>query len=212
MHEKRYRITDIEKYNKINDVNFKKAGIGCLVSGILVTMMHYGNFNIEIRSLYTFFQTIATIIFSSATLASIVATFKKFLDISKVNIEFDRLQNDIKLAKLNNNNKKNYVINKIKKYNEEYDYWKKWALTTGAVAIGLLVANNLIGYPLADSLDYGTLEIGLAQLVTSVVNVIDVGAIGATTIALAQMAGFSKEQMYLEDKIKEDEYEDRITR
>ena len=214
MNEKKYHIMSVEKYEEIADEKLKKAGIGCLVSGSLITLLHYGDIRFGINNLYDFVQSIASSIFVGATLLSFVATFKSFLNISKMQIDYERLINDFKLEKLNRKEKRQFAVMKIYKYNEKIQERKRLALKTGALAVGLIAINNVIGYPLADSLDYNSMEIAFVQLGTTLINTLGVGAIGAAFTSLAEMVNFSKEQLYLKNVFynRGRENENRITR
>ena len=200
-----YKIKSIDKYNQERYDATKNAAIAALVTGTITTLLSFGNFGFSLDSLDSVLQSIITAVSSVGLAGSFAAMVKQFAKISKTEININNVEMNKDLNNISTDEEeRNYLVKKVKKYRRDVSQKTTTIIESLAVALGIFLINKFGMYPLADSLDYGTIEQLAAQFGSGVLNVADFFVLGMGAKALADKANLTQEveniQEYLDEQ------------
>ncbi len=197
-----YRVKAILKNeNAIYDEG-KKALIAGLTTATLLTMINYGNLGISSDSLRDILKSAATIFLEGGFLASASVMYMRLANMCKAKLRVERLSNDEVLEGASVEFAREYVVTKKQSYEKESEERMKVAMTTASVAAALGVVNTALLVPYGQSLDYGSIEQFIANLGSEALNVLEIGSLGATCVALLDKVNFNKESVRLDKEIE----------
>ena len=189
-----YKIKSIDKYNQERYDATKNAAIAALVTGTITTLLSFGNFGFSLDSLDSVLQSIITAVSSVGLAGSFAAMVKQFAKISKTEININNVEMNKDLNNISTDEEeRNYLVKKVKKYRRDVSQKTTTIIESLAVALGIFLINKFGMYPLADSLDYGTIEQLAAQFGSGVLNVADFFVLGMGAKAIADKANLTNE-------------------
>lgn len=198
-----YKIKSIDKYNQERYDATKNAAIAALVTGTITTLLSFGNFGFSLDGLDGVLQSIITAVSSVGLAGSFVAMVKQFAKISKTEININNVEMNKDLNNISTDEERNYLVKKVKKYRRDASQKTTTIIESLAVALGIFFINKFGMYPLADSLDYGTIEQLVAQFGSGVLNVADFFALGMGAKALADKANLTQEAENIQEYLDE---------
>ena len=199
-----YKIKSIDKYNQERYDATKNAAIAALVTGTITTLLSFGNFGFSLDSLDSVLQSIITAVSSVGLAGSFAAMVKQFAKISKTEININNVEMNKDLNNISTDEEeRNYLVKKVKKYRRDVSQKTTTIIESLAVALGIFLINKFGMYPLADSLDYGTIEQLAAQFGSGVLNVADFFVLGMGAKALADKANLTQEAENIQEYLDE---------
>lgn len=199
-----YKIKSIDKYNQERYDATKNAAIAALVTGTITTLLSFGNFGFSLDSLDSVLQSIITAVSSVGLAGSFAAMVKQFAKISKTEININNVEMNKDLNNISTDEEeRNYLVKKVKKYRRDVSQKTTTIIESLAVALGIFLLNKFGMYPLADSLDYGTIEQLAAQFGSGVLNVADFFVLGMGAKAIADKANLTNEAENIQEYLNE---------
>ena len=199
-----YKIKSIDKYNQERYDATKNAAIAALVTGTITTLLSFGNFGFSLDSLDSVLQSIITAVSSVGLAGSFAAMVKQFAKISKTEININNVEMNKDLNNISTDEEeRNYLVKKVKKYRRDVSQKTTTIIESLAVALGIFLINKFGMYPLADSLDYGTIEQLAAQFGSGVLNVADFFVLGMGAKAIADKANLTQEAQNIQEYLNE---------
>lgn len=198
-----YKIKSIDKYNQERYDATKNAAIAALVTGTITTLLSFGNFGFSLDSLDGVLQSIITAASSVGLSGSFAAMVKQFAKISKTEININNVEMNKDLNNISTDEERNYLVKKVKKYRRDASQKTTTIIESLAVALGIFLINKFGMYPLADSLDYGTIEQLAAQFGSGVLNVADFFVLGMGAKAIADKANLTNEAENIQEYLDE---------
>lgn len=199
-----YKIKSIDKYNQERYDATKNAAIAALVTGTITTLLSFGNFGFSLDSLDSVLQSIITAVSSVGLAGSFAAMVKQFAKISKTEININNVEMNKDLNNISTDEEeRNYLVKKVKKYRRDANQKTTTIIESLAVALGIFLINKFGMYPLADSLDYGTIEQLAAQFGSGVLNVADFFVLGMGAKAIADKANLTNEAENIQEYLNE---------
>ena len=199
-----YKIKSIDKYNQERYDATKNAAIAALVTGTITTLLSFGNFGFSLDSLDSVLQSIITAVSSVGLAGSFAAMVKQFAKISKTEININNVEMNKDLNNISTDEEeRNYLVKKVKKYRRDVSQKTTTIIESLAVALGIFLINKFVMYPLADSLDYGTIEQLAAQFGSGVLNVADFFVLGMGAKAIADKANLTNEAENIQEYLNE---------
>lgn len=199
-----YKIKSIDKYNQERYDATKNAAIAALVTGTITTLLSFGNFGFSLDSLDSVLQSIITAVSSVGLAGSFLAMVKQFAKISKTEININNVEMNKDLNNISTDEEeRNYLVKKVKKYRRDVSQKTTTIIESLAVALGIFLINKFGMYPLADSLDYGTIEQLAAQFGSGVLNVADFFVLGMGAKAIADKANLTNEAENIQEYLNE---------
>ena len=199
-----YKIKSIDKYNQERYDATKNAAIAALVTGTITTLLSFGNFGFSLDSLDSVLQSIITAVSSVGLAGSFAAMVKQFAKISKTEININNVEMNKDLNNISTDEEeRNYLVKKVKKYRRDVSQKTTTIIESLAVALGIFLINKFGMYPLADSLDYGTIEQLAAQFGSGVLNVADFFVLGMGAKAIADKANLTNEAENIQEYLNE---------
>lgn len=199
-----YKIKSIDKYNQERYDATKNAAIAALVTGTITTLLSFGNFGFSLDSLDSVLQSIITAVLSVGLAGSFAAMVKQFAKISKTEININNVEMNKDLNNISTDEEeRNYLVKKVKKYRRDVSQKTTTIIESLAVALGIFLINKFGMYPLADSLDYGTIEQLAAQFGLGVLNVADFFVLGMGAKAIADKANLTNEAENIQEYLNE---------
>lgn len=198
-----YKIKSIDKYNQERYDATKNAAIAALVTGTITTLLSFGNFGFSLDGLDGVLQSIITAVSSVGLAGSFVAMVKQFAKISKTEININNVEMNKDLNNISTDEERNYLVKKVKKYRRDANQKTTTIVESLVVALGIFLINKFGMYPLADSLDYGTIEQLVAQFGSGALNVADFFVIGMGAKALADKANLTQEAENIQEYLDE---------
>ena len=199
-----YKIKSIDKYNQERYDATKNAAIAALVTGTITTLLSFGNFGFSLDSLDSVLQSIITAVSSVGLAGSFAAMVKQFAKISKTEININNVEMNKDLNNISTDEEeRNYLVKKVKKYRRDVSQKTTTIIESLAVALGIFLINKFGMYPLADSLDYGTIEQLAAQFGSGVLNVADFFVLGMGAKAIADKANLTNEAENIQEYLDE---------
>ena len=199
-----YKIKSIDKYNQERYDATKNAAIAALVTGTITTLLSFGNFGFSLVSLDSVLQSIITAVSSVGLAGSFAAMVKQFAKISKTEININNVEMNKDLNNISTDEEeRNYLVKKVKKYRRDANQKTTTIIESLAVALGIFLINKFGMYPLADSLDYGTIEQLAAQFGSGVLNVADFFVLGMGAKAIADKANLTNEAENIQEYLNE---------
>lgn len=199
-----YKIKSIDKYNQERYDATKNAAIAALVTGTITTLLSFGNFGFSLDSLDSVLQSIITAVSSVGLAGSFAAMVKQFAKISKTEININNVEMNKDLNNISTDEEeRNYLVKKVKKYRRDASQKTTTIIESLAVALGIFLINKFGMYPLADSLDYGTIEQLAAQFGSGVLNVADFFVLGMGAKAIADKANLTNEAENIQEYLNE---------
>ena len=199
-----YKIKSIDKYNQERYDATKNAAIAALVTGTITTLLSFGNFGFSLDSLDSVLQSIITAVSSVGLAGSFAAMVKQFAKISKTEININNVEMNKDLNNISTDEEeRNYLVKKVKKYRRDVSQKTTTIIESVAVALGIFLINKFGMYPLADSLDYGTIEQLAAQFGSGVLNVADFFVLGMGAKAIADKANLTNEAENIQEYLNE---------
>ena len=199
-----YKIKSIDKYNQERYDATKNAAIAALVTGTITTLLSFGNFGFSLDGLDGVLQSIITAASSVGLAGSFAAMVKQFAKISKTEININNVEMNKDLNNISTDEEeRNYLVKKVKKYRRDANQKTTTIIESLAVALGIFLINKFGMYPLADSLDYGTIEQLAAQFGSGVLNVADFFVLGMGAKAIADKANLTNEAENIQEYLNE---------
>lgn len=199
-----YKIKSIDKYNQERYDATKNAAIAALVTGTITTLLSFGNFGFSLDSLDSVLQSIITAVSSVGLAGSFAAMVKQFAKISKTEININNVEMNKDLNNISTDEEeRNYLVKKVKKYRRDVSQKTTTIIESLAVALGIFLINKFGMYPLADSLDYGTIEQLAAQFGSGVLNVADFFVLGMGAKTIADKANLTQEAQNIQEYLDE---------
>ncbi len=199
-----YKIKSIDKYNQERYDATKNAAIAALVTGTITTLLSFGNFGFSLDSLDSVLQSIITAVSSVGLAGSFAAMVKQFAKISKTEININNVEMNKDLNNISTDEEeRNYLVKKVKKYRRDVSQKTTTIIESLAVALGIFLINKFGMYPLADSLDYGTIEQLAAQFASGALNVADFFVLGMGAKAIADKANLTNEAENIQEYLNE---------
>ena len=167
-------------------------------------MLSFGNFGFSLDSLDSVLQSIITAVSSVGLAGSFAAMVKQFAKISKTEININNVEMNKDLNNISTDEEeRNYLVKKVKKYRRDVSQKTTTIIESLAVALGIFLINKFGMYPLADSLDYGTIEQLAAQFGSGVLNVADFFVLGMGAKAIADKANLTNEAENIQEYLNE---------
>lgn len=199
-----YKIKSIDKYNQERYDATKNAAIAALVTGTITTLLSFGNFGFSLDSLDSVLQSIITAVSSVGLAGSFAAMVKQFAKISKTEININNVEMNKDLNNISTDEEeRNYLVKKVKKYRRDVSQKTTTIIESLAVALGIFLINKFGMYPLADSLDYGTIEQLAAQFASGALNVADFFVLGMGAKTIADKANLTNEAQNIQEYLDE---------
>ena len=199
-----YKIKSIDKYNQERYDATKNAAIAAIVTGTITTLLSFGNFGFSLDGIEEILRSIITAATSVGLAGSFLAMVKQFAKISKTEINIENIKMNNSLNNMETDKEeRNYLIKKVKKYRRDDDKKTINVIESIAVALGIFVINKFGMYPIADNLDYGTIEQLVAQFGSGVLNVADFFVLGMGAKALADKANLTQEAQNIQEYLDE---------
>ena len=204
MNDRSYKIKSIDKYNQERYDATKNAAIAALTTGAIATFMSFGNFGFSLDGIVEILRSIISAATSVGLAGSFLAMVKQFAKISKTEINIENIKMNNSLNNMETDKEeRNYLIKKVKKYRRDDDKKTINVIESIAVALGIFVINKFGMYPIANSLDYGSIEELLAQLASGALNVADFFVLGMGAKALADKANLTQEAENIQEYLDE---------
>lgn len=204
MNDRSYKIKSIDKYNQERYDATKNAAIAALTTGAIATFMSFGNFGFSLDGIVEILRSIISAATSVGLAGSFLAMVKQFAKISKTEINIENIKMNNSLNNMETDKEeRNYLIKKVKRYRRDDDKKTINVIESIAVALGIFVINKFGMYPIADSLDYGSIEELLAQLASGALNVADFFVLGMGAKALADKANLTQEAQNIQEYLDE---------
>ena len=204
MNDRSYKIKSIDKYNQERYDATKNAAIAALTTGAIATFMSFGNFGFSLDGIEEILRSIISAATSVGLAGSFLAMVKQFAKISKTEINIENIKMNNSLNNMETDKEeRNYLIKKVKKYRRDDDKKTINVIESIAVALGIFVINKFGMYPIADSLDYGTIEQLVAQFASGALNVADFFVLGMGAKALADKANLTQEAQNIQEYLDE---------
>ena len=204
MNDRSYKIKSIDKYNQERYDATKNAAIAALTTGAIATFMSFGNFGFSLDGIVEILRSIISAATSVGLAGSFLAMVKQFAKISKTEINIENIKMNNSLNNMETDKEeRNYLIKKVKRYRRDDDKKTINVIESIAVALGIFVINKFGMYPIANSLDYGSIEELLAQLASGALNVADFFVLGIGAKALADKANLTQEAQNIQEYLDE---------
>ncbi len=204
MNDRSYKIKSIDKYNQERYDATKNAAIAALTTGAIATFMSFGNFGFSLDGIVEILRSIISAATSVGLAGSFLAMVKQFAKISKTEINIENIKMNNSLNNMETDKEeRNYLIKKVKRYRRDDDKKTINVIESIAVALGIFVINKFGMYPIANSLDYGSIEELLAQLASGALNVADFFVLGMGAKALADKANLTQEAQNIQEYLDE---------
>lgn len=204
MNDRSYKIKSIDKYNQERYDATKNAAIAALTTGAIATFMSFGNFGFSLDGIVEILRSIISAATSVGLAGSFLAMVKQFAKISKTEINIENIKMNNSLNNMETDKEeRNYLIKKVKRYRRDDDKKTINVIESIAVALGIFVINKFGMYPIADSLDYGSIEELLAQFASGALNVVDFFVLGMGAKAIADKANLTQEAQNIQEYLDE---------